>query len=128
MTEYEPGVCNIGRAERKKRYALGASGAVIALVTAILTASGIFPISGLLLVAAVTFLAFEGFLQGYLSFCAGFASKGIYDVSEEGDEREEVSEDVSRKKDKVKALQIHLYSATGTLALTAIIFLFIQTY
>lgn len=123
MTEYRPGVCNIGHSEQRKRYALGlASTAVAVLLTGLLALDmmPVFAIGGVLI---ASFLAFEGFLQGYLSFCVGFASKGIYDTSESGGEREEVEDENSRKKDKVRALQIHMYSLTGAITVTAFIYL-----
>lgn len=123
MAEYQPGVCNIGHAEQRKRYGLGLVGATFTVLLTILLGIGVLPSLTIALVLITVFAAFEGFLQGYFSFCAGFASKGIYDTSETGEEREEVGSEEARKKDKVRALQIHMYSLTGTVTTTAFIYL-----
>lgn len=123
MADYEPGVCNIGRAEKRKRYALGLLGTVAVLVlTGLMFASIISPVA-ILGVFLASFIALEGLFQGLFNFCAGFASKGIYDVSEDGGNRKQVEDETARKKDKIRAVQIHLYSLTGTLTVTAIIYL-----
>ncbi|MFB6175084.1 MAG: hypothetical protein ABEJ87_03835 [Candidatus Nanohalobium sp.] len=122
MSEYQPGVCNIGKAEKRKRYGLGlGSMAVFIALGATILAGLVSPI-GLIFAFIAAMTGFEGILQGYLSFCAGFASQGIYDVSEKGDERHDVEDDTARKQDRLKALQIHLYSFTGALSFTALLF------
>lgn len=123
MVEYQPGVCNIGKAEQRKRYGLGLGGtAVTAILSALILTDIIAPLS-LVFVLLSAFAAFEGLLQGYLNFCAGFASKGLYDVSDKGEQRSEVEDETARKQDKIRALQIHLYSATGAVVTTAVVFL-----
>jgi hypothetical protein len=123
MTEYQPGVCNIGKAEQRKRYGLGLAGATATVILSALLLTGIISIPGFVGVLIASALMFEGFIQGYMNFCTGFASKGIYDVSESGDEKKEVKDSKQRKQDKVKALQIHLYSISGAIAVTAGVFL-----
>ncbi|MFB6115023.1 MAG: hypothetical protein ABEK04_01930 [Candidatus Nanohalobium sp.] len=123
MTEYQPGVCNIGKAEKRKRYGLGLAGAGLTAVTASLILANVITPVAIVGVLVFSFLAFEGLIQGYLDFCAGFASKGVYDVSEEGDNEEDVEDETARKKDKVRALQIHMYSITGSLTVTAFVYL-----
>lgn len=123
MTEYQAGVCNIGKAEQRKRYSLGLGGTAVTIgLTALILADVVAPI-GIFGVFIASFLAFEGLLQGYFNFCAGFASKGIYDVSEKGMDREEVEDETAQKQDKIRAVQIHVYSLTGTLTVTAIVYL-----
>ena len=123
MTDYKPGVCNIGRAEQRKRYGLGLIGSFITVLITVLIFLEYLPRSTILGVFVASFLGFEGLFQGFLNFCAGFASKGIYDISSSGGQREEVESEEARKKDKVKALQIHLYSLTGSLTVTAFVYL-----
>jgi hypothetical protein len=122
MAEYQPGVCNIGEEEKRKRYTLGLAGsAVTVLLTCLIFAEIVDPVA-IFGVFIASFAAFEGLLQGYFSFCTGFASKGIYDVSK-GDERKEIEDETSRKQDKIRAVQIHMYSLTGTLTVTMIVYL-----
>ncbi len=123
MAEYQPGVCNIGKAEQKKRYGLGAGATAATLLLTGLVLFKMLPATATILVFFTAVAAFEGLLQGYLNFCAGFASKGIYDVSEDGEQKEEVTDETARKQDKVRALQIHAYSMTGGLVTAAVVFL-----
>lgn len=123
MTEYEAGVCNIGKAEKRKRYGLGLGGLAISLALTGLILADVIASVGIFGVFIASFLAFEGLLQGYFNFCAGFASKGIYDVSEKGGKRKEVEDETARKQDKIRAIQIHMYSLTGTLTVTALVYL-----
>lgn len=123
MTEYEPGVCNIGKAEKRKRYGLGLGGAAVTLVLTGLMLTDIIAPVGIFGVFLASFAAFEGLFQAHLNFCAGFASKGLYDVSEKGGNRKEVEDETARKKDKLRAVQIHVYSLTGTLTVTAFVYL-----
>jgi hypothetical protein len=65
MTAYEPGVCNIGAAERRKRYAFGMAG-LVAAGTVILFASAIGHTGVIAALLLVTLIAgFEGIYQGY---------------------------------------------------------------
>ena len=123
MTEYQPGVCNIGRAEQRKRYGLGLAGTGLTVLIAALIFLEFLPGAAVFGIFIASFMACEGLFQGYLNFCAGFATKGIYDISSSGGEKKEVTDEESRKKDKVKALQIHLYSLTGALTATAFVYL-----
>ena len=123
MTEYQPGVCNIGKVEQRKRYGLGLAGAAGTVILSALLFMNIISIIGLAGVFITALIMSEGFVQGYMNFCAGFASRGIYDVSESGEEKEDVEDEKQRKQDKIKALQIHLYSVSGALVVTATVFL-----
>ena len=84
MADYQPGVCNIGESEQRRRYGLGAVAAVatLGLVTWVLGFDG--PSWALALAVVPLFGAAEGYFQGRYQFCAGFASLGIYDVSPDG--------------------------------------------
>lgn len=123
MTQYQPGVCNIGRAEQRKRYGLGLVGSALTVLITALIFLQFLPGAAIFGVFIASFMACEGLFQGYLNFCAGFATKGIYDISSSGGEKEDVEDEEARKKDKIKALQIHLYSLTGALTATAFVYL-----
>lgn len=114
MDEYRAGICNIGRGERRKRYVLGVSGFASAGVgvwkTAIATpleAAGIF---------ILLFLGFEGIYQGWTGFCAAFGHLGIYDLSENGSEPEQVDAPEDRREDQRRALHVHAVSLAGAAA------------
>ncbi|QDX40243.1 hypothetical protein [Salarchaeum sp. JOR-1] len=124
MTEYQPGVCNIGQGERRKRYAFGVAGFVLAAAAfgtvyvlalpAVWTLTAIVPL----------FAGFEGVLQGVRGFCAGFAAKGIYDVSDGGNARREVGDDAARRADRRTAVRIHVQSLVGAVVTGAALYLF----
>lgn len=70
---YQPGVCNIGPAEIRRRRASGWLGlgiAVLYLAAAFLLG---WPAPWRLLVALPMFLSAQGFLQAAFHFCVGFA-------------------------------------------------------
>jgi hypothetical protein len=121
MTEYEPGACNIGEAEQRKRYALGAVAfaATLGLVMGVYLTDA--PVWLLVLTAGPLFFAAEGFFQGRYEFCVGFAALGIYDVSEDGGNRKQVDSAADRRADRERAREIHQYSAVTTAAGTALI-------
>lgn len=102
--EYEPGVCNIGDSEQRKRYALGAGsfGGAIVLVAAVVVAN--LPTWALLFSLFPIYGAALGFLQGRERFCAGFAARGIYDV---GTGQREIGDATDREADRDRALRLN---------------------
>ncbi|EJN60318.1 hypothetical protein [Halogranum rubrum] len=111
MTDYQPGVCNIGPAEQRKRSALGAlaSLATLLVVLAVLaTDSSRFV---LLVTVVPLFVVAEGFLQAQTGFCPRFASTGVYDVSDDGTERRQVTDADDHATDRRRARKLHLQSA-----------------
>lgn len=111
MPEYQPGKCNIGEAEKRRRYALGlvASVATLVLITWVLATDG--PMWLLAFSAVPLFGAAEGYFQGRLDFCTGFAALGVYDVSDEGGDRRKVPTEENERADRRRARRIHVYSA-----------------
>ncbi|QIB73638.1 hypothetical protein GL213_11030 [Halogeometricum borinquense] len=122
MAEYQPGVCNIGEAEQRRRYALGSVAAVatLGLVTWVFGFDG--PVWALALAGVPLFGTAEGYLQARYQFCAGFASLGIYDVSEKGNDRREVSDEAARRADMRRAWQIHGYATATAIAGVLVLF------
>ncbi|MFB6269275.1 MAG: hypothetical protein ABEH83_04980 [Halobacterium sp.] len=96
MAEYEPGACNIGRAEQRQRYLTGVAsfGAAALLVAAVATVDA--PRTWLLATVAPLFSGFLGVMQARAQFCAGFALAGVYDVSDSGGNRRTAPEDGQR--------------------------------
>jgi hypothetical protein len=123
MPEYKPGVCNIGKNEIKKRYAL----AVVAFIISALVAYSVLLLNWPRLTLFISFIplvmCFEGFYQGYFKFCAGFAAAGKYDFTGSGNSKNKVADQESHKKDLRKAKQIHLYSIITAAIISIIIYL-----
>ena len=102
---YQPGVCNIGPAEIRRRRASGWLGLALAVVYLALTFALGWPAPWRLLVAVPAFLSAQGFLQAAFRFCVGFASRGLYNFGALGAE-ESVQDAEFRRKDLRKALII----------------------
>ena len=122
MPGYEPGVCNIGRNEIRKRYALAAAGFVIAAIVSYAAFALGLPRWTLLVSFIPLLMGFEGFYQGYLHFCAGFAAVGLYDFAGSGGSRSKVADAGSHRQDMKKAMRIHAYSIISGLIVAAIIY------
>jgi hypothetical protein len=109
--EYVPGVCNIGKAEIDRRRQAGWLGLAATIVLwglfAILRVPG--PWRLFLFVPAA--MGASGFLQAALHFCAGFGSRGVYNFRPEVGKTDTVEQAEFRRKDRMKANQIGLYSA-----------------
>jgi hypothetical protein len=118
--EYQPGVCNIGPAEIVRRRRAGHVGLLVTVaVFAALVAIGAPPLARLILVLPAAAAA-SGYLQAWLKFCAGFASRGIFNFGPVGDTQQVVDED-ARARDRARANRIGLASlaigvAVGILA------------
>ncbi|MFF1634685.1 hypothetical protein [Leifsonia sp. NPDC058248] len=102
---YQPGVCNIGPAEIRRRRLSGYIGAAVGVVFLVLAFALAWPAPWRLLVAVPAFLSAQGFLQAAFHFCVGFGTRGLYNFGELGTE-ESVLEADFRRKDQRKALQI----------------------
>jgi hypothetical protein len=116
---YQPGVCNIGPAEIRRRRQSGWVGLGIAAVYLIIAFAFGWAAPWRLLVAVPVFLAAQGFLQAAFHFCVGFASRGLYNFGALGTE-ESVQDAEFRKKDQRKGLQITLL-ATAIAVVVAVI-------
>ena len=123
MVTYEPGECNIGPAERRKRRLAGYVGfGVGVVVVAAVLLLGFDPI-WLLASAAPFYGGFLGFLQARASFCAGFGLAGVYDVSEEGSDRIEVPDAAARRADRTRSLVLQLQAVALAVLLSGAIYL-----
>jgi hypothetical protein len=106
MSEYEPGVCNIGQDERRKRRVtglLGFGGAVVYLGWMVATgrpdtfAVGVFPF---------LFAGVLGILQDRMRFCVGFAALARYDLSGSGGDTGRSTDAAAVRRDRLRALKI----------------------
>jgi len=106
---YQPGVCNIGPAEIARRRRGGIVAGLIAIV--VLAALVWFQVPPIfrLLVALPAAASASGFLQAYFKFCAGFASKGVFNFGVLG-RLEQVADAADHARDRARANQILLGS------------------
>lgn len=123
MVTYEPGECNIGPAERRKRRYAGyvgfLAGAVVVVAVPLL---GVDPI-WLLASAAPFYGGFLGVLQARASFCAGFGLAGVYDVSDDGTDQIEVPDAAARRADRTRSLFMQLQAVALGVVLSGAIYL-----
>ena len=120
---YEPGICNIGRTEIRKRYSFGAIGFILTVALFYY-----FMLSGMLtqwfvLLVIPLFAGFEGLYQGRMHFCAGFAMGGKYDLSGTRKDKGKVTNKTSHRLDITQAMKIHIYSLYSSELATVVLIL-----
>jgi ferric-dicitrate binding protein FerR (iron transport regulator) len=119
---YQPGVCNIGPAEIRRRRWTGHIGLVAALVLlAVLLVIDAPPLARLL-VAIPAMLSASGYLQAWLKFCAGFAQIGVYNFGDRG-EMQKVVDPEAHRRDLARGRRIGLGAAAigAAVALAAVL-------
>jgi hypothetical protein len=103
--EYQPGACNIGPAEIRRRWLGGHLGTIAAVgLLAVLLLIDAPPIARLI-VAVPAAGAAIGYLQAYLRFCAAFGLGGIYNFGSPDDSRAVIDSE-ARARDRRRALAI----------------------
>ncbi|HUC31202.1 MAG TPA: hypothetical protein VMR99_00730 [Candidatus Paceibacterota bacterium] len=108
--QYIPGVCNIGPAEIRLRKRLGWWGL---LATIVLWAALVWfrlPAELRLILFIPVFFSANGFLQGFMHFCAGFGMRGLFNFGPAIGKTDTVSQAEFRKKDSRKSQQIFAYA------------------
>lgn len=106
---YRPGICNIGPSEIARRRRAGHVGLLATVVLfAVLVAIDAPPLARLL-VAIPAAAAASGYLQAWLKFCAGFASRGLFNFGSVGHTQQVVDAD-ARGRDHARAKGIGLAS------------------
>ncbi|QLH84755.1 hypothetical protein [Halosimplex pelagicum] len=122
MSEYRPGVCNIGRDERRKRRTLGAVSflGAAAYVGVVL---GTGRPAGLLLGSfPLLFGGFMGVVQDRMGFCAGFGALARYDLSGSGGDSGSVADAEAVKRDRIKAFQVVAVAAAAAVVTTMVVY------
>lgn len=120
MTEYQPGVCNIGREERRKRRFMGVASAVAAVAfVAFVVATG-RPDRLLLLSFPLFFGAAMGIAQDRLRFCAGFGALARYDLSGSGGDAGRAHDRRAVRRDRRQAAKIVGLAAVAAALATAL--------
>ena len=113
---YQPGVCNIGPAEVRRRQV----GAVLGTVVTIVVAAAIFaldlPHPVRLLIGVPAAGAIVAWLQAVLRFCVGFARLGVFNFGEIGP-MERVADPAAHRADQRRAARMIGVSLLGGLAI-----------
>lgn len=115
MSEYVPGVCNIGPAETSRRRRVGYLGIGGALVILAVAVTMDWPPAYRIAVAVPAAFAASGFIQAKLHFCANFGWRGFYNFGNLGSEENVMAAEAARL-DRAKALKIGAMSGAIGLA------------
>ena len=108
---YQPGVCNIGPAERRQRRQLGWTGLVFVIIGLVCFTVFDAPTWIRFLIVIPAAIAANGFLQSAMHFCVGFSMRGLYNMSaDDRDGGEHVMDKEMRRADQRKGLLILTYS------------------
>ena len=121
MTQYTPGVCNIGNGEVRRRQLVAIIGYALALasfVTMVSTNAAHSARWGLYLPLLVGSI---GFVQARRKFCLAYGFMGTFNFGKLG-QISQVQSVADKKQDRITALTILLQAAALALALTAILF------
>jgi hypothetical protein len=122
MSEYQPGVCNIGTEERRKRRTVGiASGVAAAGIAAYLLVTG-RPESTLLWTMPLWIGTFVGFFQDRMGFCVGFGVMARYDLTGSGGDAGTVSEREAVRRDRRRAIEVLGYALAAGLLTTVVLY------
>jgi len=122
MTQYRPGVCNIGREERRKRRTAGALSFAVAAAYALFVIGTGRPAG--LLFGSFPFLfgGFVGAVQHRTGFCAAFGALARYDLSGSGGGTGKVGDADAVKRDRVRALQVLAVAMAAAVVTTMVVY------
>ena len=119
-TQYIPGVCNIGPAEIRMRKRLGWWGLLITIVLWALLVWLKLPMAWRVIIFLPAFFSANGFLQGFMHFCAGFGMRGVFNFGPAIGKTDTVSQAEFRAQDRRKAWQITIYAASIGIAVVLV--------
>jgi uncharacterized membrane protein len=116
---YQPGVCNIGPAESRRRRQIGYLGVAAAVVLGLFLLAVDAPAAARLLIALPLAGGLDGLIQARLKFCAGYGLAGLRNMGELG-QAERVEDAAARAVDRRRALIIHATAAVAGLAVAVL--------
>lgn len=116
---YQPGVCNIGPAEIRRRRFIGFAGMAAAVGMGLSLIAIDAPAIARLLVALPLAAGFEGLIQARLRFCAGYGLAGLRNMGEIG-QAARVEDPAARAADRRRAAMIHGTAAAAGLAIAVL--------
>lgn len=120
--QYEPGVCNIGPAEIRRRRMAGHVGLVATVgLLVLLVAAGTPPFTRLLIVVPAAVSA-SGYIQARMRFCAAFGWAGMFNFGGSED-AVSVADARARAADRRRALRIGLASGAIGVVVAVLAFL-----
>jgi hypothetical protein len=121
-TQYLSGTCNIGEAEIQQRRRIGYIGLALTIITIIIYLTLIYsiklaPIFGIL-VFIPAIISTIGLLQARKKFCAAYGLAHEQNVSLKLGVTRQVEDEISRRKDRNKALRIIFQSVVYAFIIT----------
>jgi hypothetical protein len=122
MSEYQPGVCNIGTDERRKRRTLGVASAVAGAGVALFALATGRPETTLFWTFPLWTGAFVGVFQDRMGFCVGFGVMARYDLTGSGGDAGSVSEREAVRRDRRRALEVLAYALAAATLTTATLY------
>lgn len=123
MSEYQPGVCNIGATQRRARRLSGIGSFGIAGAIALAVALAQLPTGALWLTAPFVFGGWIGVFQDYFQFCVAFGALARYDFSGSGGSAGSAAEREAVRADRRRAVEILVLAAVFTVATTGVVLL-----
>jgi len=117
--EYQPGVCNIGPTQQRRRLLLGVGSLLVAAVYVAAAVSLAWPQWSSALSVFPLYGAAMGGLQYRERFCIGFAGIGVFDV---GDGTNEVRNETALAADRKKAVRLNAKAVALGVVGTVIVF------
>lgn len=123
-TSYQPGACNIGSRERRRRYTLAAAALAVAVAMVAGAVLDAFPRPLLPALFVPLALGVEWYLQASRSFCAILGALGRYSFSD-ADNAGRVRDPTARRADRSSALRMTatavVVAALVTLAVSVVV-------
>ena len=120
MTEYQPGVCNIGANQRRARRLSAIASFAVAVGIALAAAVGAVPDLSLWATVPFIFGGYVGAFQDYFRFCVAFGALARYDLSGSGGKSGSVDASEAVRADRRKAAKILLFAAAATVMTSGI--------
>lgn len=117
--EYQPGVCNIGNAEKRMRFRAGWVGLAITVVLWILFIVLHVSAPWRLFLSLPAMLAASGFIQGSMSFCVNFGMRGVQNFGNHVGKVMVVEDPGDKKTDRRRSAEIIGYSALAAVVIAA---------
>lgn len=120
--EYRPGTCNIGSAERQRRFRIGWVSFLVAAVYTVVAVMSSWPRWTLLLAVVPWFGGFLGYLQGRRAFCIGFAMRGVYNVGDAVGTETPVEDPEAVQADRREARRLTVVAVVAATVVTGLIY------
>ncbi|OTE99042.1 hypothetical protein [Halorubrum sp. SD683] len=117
--EYQPGVCNIGPTQQRRRLLLGVGSLALAAAFVAAAVSFAWPRWSLILSVFPLYGAAMGALQYRERFCIGFAGIGVFDV---GGGTSEIENEEALAADRRKAVKLNAKAMALGAAGTVVVF------